>query len=271
MNGIRTTGEVWLVGAGPGDPELLTLKALRAIQDADVILYDNLVGDGVLAFARADARRVNVGKIPGGRRARQRDIEALLVEEALAGHRVVRLKGGDPFVFGRGAEEAIACRSNAIPVHIVPGISSALSVPASVGIPSTHRNVSASISVVTGRVAANDGAELEAQWEHLARAGGTLVFLMGIGRVDRIVAALRRAGRSDEEPAAAIRAGTTCDEEVLVASLGTIAEAIGGSGFTRPALLVFGRVVALRELVAEPTLQGHFAGSSTTRTTTIAL
>ena len=209
MNALSNPGHVTLVGAGPGDTELLTLKALKAIEAADVILHDHLVSPEILGLVPPHVRLVDVGKIPGGRHTSQGVTNRLLEKEARAGLRVVRLKGGDPFVFGRGGEEAVWLRDRGIGVTVVPGISSCVAVPAAAGIPVTHRGVSTHVSIVTGRGATGDGRPLEQAWRDLARAGGTLVVLMGLGRLPAILEAVRDAGRGADTPAAVVCSGTT--------------------------------------------------------------
>ena len=239
-------GLVSLVGAGPGDPELLTLRAWRRLQVADVVLHDRLVSAEILALAGAGARLLPVGKAGGGPSTAQEAIHALLVREALAGHHVVRLKGGDPFVFGRGGEEALVLSRHGIPFEVVPGISSALAAPASVGIPVTHRLQARSLTVVTG-ASVREEADLEAGWRHLARAGGTLVFLMSLRALERIVARLLEAGLAPTTPAAMVQAGTCPNERVVSAPLGQVAAEVAAAGLGSPALLVIGEVVALRD------------------------
>src|ERR1039457_4170333 len=215
----RAAGEVTLVGAGPGDPDLLTLKALRALQDADVILYDRLVSAEVLDFARRDATRVCVGKSSGGATTDQSAINDLLIEHARHGRRVVRLKGGDPFVFGRGGEELEALARAGINFSVVPGITAATGCAAYAGIPLTHREYAHGVSFVTGH--AGDG-DVEPDWRALAMAGTTAVFYMGVARLDRIVTRLLEHGAAASRPAAIIAQGTTANQRVLTATLAAI-------------------------------------------------
>jgi uroporphyrin-III C-methyltransferase len=258
-------GRVALVGAGPGDPDLLTVAALRWLQQADVVLYDNLVSDAVLALCPAEARRVDVGKRPhGAATTPQEDIHTRMAREALAGHTVVRLKGGDPFVFGRGGEEVLALRALGIEAHVVPGISSAFAGPLVAGIPVTHRGLSRSVTVVTGYSAEGERDDLVRHWYHLGQAGGTLVVLMGLTRLDEVVATLQQAGWADDTPACAIHAATTPRQQVVTAPLHELARQVRDAGFTHHTLLVFGPVVALREALDEvvrthaaPTLSLH--------------
>ena len=240
--GPRALGEVTLVGAGPGDPELLTLKALRALQDADVILHDRLVSDAVLDLARRDAARISVGKAAGGFGSTQEEINRLLIEHASAGKRVVRLKGGDPFIFGRGGEELEALAQAGIAFSVVPGITAAAGCAAYAGIPLTHRDHAHSVTFVTGH-AGRDGKEPD--WRALAQAGMTSVFYMGLARVENIVAQLIAHGAPGDLPAAMIAQGTLPDQRVVASTLAGIAAAAKQAQLESPALLVVGRVAAL--------------------------
>jgi uroporphyrin-III C-methyltransferase/precorrin-2 dehydrogenase/sirohydrochlorin ferrochelatase len=232
-------GLVSLVGAGPGDPELLTLKALKRLQAADAVVHDRLVSPEVLALAPATARLYDVGKTVGGSSAAQREIERLLVELASAGQRVVRLKGGDPFVFGRGGEEALALAQAGIAFEVVPGISAALAAPAAAGIPVTHRGLSSSVTVAAGHgSSAHD-------WTALANSGGTLVFLMAVEHLDDLADQLLRHGRPEHEPAAVIQWATTPRQQTVLAPLGSIAQAARAAGIEPPAVLVVGPTASL--------------------------
>jgi uroporphyrin-III C-methyltransferase len=234
-------GMVYLVGAGPGDPDLITRAGLRALWRADVVAYDRLVALQLLDEARPRAELVYVGKDPHGRATDQDDINRLLVDRARAGLTVVRLKGGDPFVFGRGGEEAIVLGAAGIPFHVVPGVSAAVAVPAYAGIPLTHRHLAASFAVVTGRT--GDGRELD--WHGLAGID-TLVLLMGVGALEGIAAELVRAGRDRRQPAAIIENGTTDEQRVIVGSLEDIARLAASNSVGNPATVVVGEVVRLR-------------------------
>ena len=236
------SGEVVLVGAGPGDPELLTLKALRALQDADVILHDRLVSDGVLDLARRDALKIGVGKTGGGEATSQRSINAALIEHARRGLRVVRLKGGDPYVFGRGGEEVAALAAAGITVRVVPGITAALGAAAAAGIPLTHRDCAGGVTLLTAQ--AHDGSEPD--WPSLATPARTVVFYMGLARIGRIAAALVAHGAPRSRPAAVIAGATTAAERIVAGTLGDIAARCERGGLQSPALLVVGDVVALR-------------------------
>jgi uroporphyrin-III C-methyltransferase/precorrin-2 dehydrogenase/sirohydrochlorin ferrochelatase len=238
----RATGEVTLVGAGPGDPELLTLKALRALQDADIILYDRLVSTAILDLARRDAARVCVGKSAGGASTTQAEINDLLIKHAALGQRVVRLKGGDPFIFGRGGEELEALARARISFSVVPGVTSALGSAAYAGIPLTHRDHAHSVTFVTGHADKNG---LEPDWRALANPKATVVFYMGLARVAHIVARLLEHGAAATRPAAVIAHATLPSQQVIAATLATIESAASAASLESPALLVVGEVVAL--------------------------
>lgn len=235
------TGSVAIVGGGPGDPDLLTVKAGRLIAAADVLVRDRLapvvpVADGVEV--------VEVGKVPGGPSWAQRDIEALLVDRALKGRRVVRLKGGDVHVFARGMEEVTACFRAGVAVEVVPGLSSALAAPTYAGIPLTARGVTQSFTVVSGHLPPGDpGSTVD--WDALARLGGTLVLLMAVGRLDAICAALIAGGRGDDTPVAVLQDATLASQSVLVTTLG--AAHVETAGVRAPAVVVIGEVVGLRQ------------------------
>ena len=243
----RESGEVTLVGAGPGDPELLTLKALRALQDADVILYDRLVPRAVLDMARRDAGQICVGKAAGGGGSTQAEINALLIEHALQGKRVVRLKGGDPFIFGRGGEELEALRKARIRFSVIPGITAAAGCAAYAGIPLTHRDYAHSVTFVTGH---EDGNGREPDWRALAKPGSTVVFYMGLARVEHIAARLVRHSAPETLPAALVAQGTLENQRVITGTLAGIAAAAARAGLESPALLVVGEVVSLHDSLA---------------------
>ncbi|GAB4432057.1 MAG: hypothetical protein OHK0015_19120 [Chloroflexi bacterium OHK40] len=242
-------GLVSLVGAGPGDPELITVKGLRRLRAADVVVHDALIGHELLDECRPGAEIVDAGKRAGGPTRPQAWINRLLVERARAGLYVVRLKGGDPFVFGRGGEEAEALQEAGVPWEVVPGVSSAIAAPAYAGIPLTHRSHAASFAVVSGHEPA-DREESRLRWQALARGIDTLVFLMGTGRLGVISAQLIAHGRAAETPAAVVRWGTTVEQALVVATLGTIAAAVSRAGLEPPALLVVGEVVGLHAALA---------------------
>lgn len=241
---------VALVGAGPGDPELLTVKAHRRLQEADVVCHDNRISPEVLEPCPPEARILDVGKIPGEKSTSQRVINRLLVKEARSGRRVVRLKGGDPFVFGRGGEEALYLRERDVPVEIIPGISSCIGVPAAAGVPVTHRGVSTSFSVVTGMTATRELEALADEWRRLAETSGTLVFLMGVNRLDSIAEALLGAGVDAETPTAMIASGTLETQRTVDAPLDSIVDAVREADIAPPATFVVGEVADLRAELA---------------------
>ena len=241
-------GTVRLVGAGPGDPELITVKGLRLIQSADAIVYDRLVDKRLLRHARSDAELIDVGKIPGKRINRQEDINTLLVELGKAGKQVVRLKGGDPFVFGRGGEEAEALAEAGVPFEIVPGITSAIAAPAYAGIPITHRKVASSFTVVTGSEDPTK-PDTSVDWETLAKSSDTLAILMGQSNLRVIADALIRYGRAPETPVALVQWGTEPYQRTLVGTLEDIADKAVAAGIGAPAVTVVGDVVRLRETI----------------------
>jgi len=242
-------GMVYLVGAGPGDYKLISVRALEYIQIADTIVYDRLADDRLLSTARPDVELIYVGKASSDHTMRQEDINQLLVDKAKEGKTVVRLKGGDPFVFGRGGEEALLLVANQISFEIVPGITSAISVPAYAGIPVTHRGIAASFAVVTGHEDPTK-AESTIKWSHLATAVDTLVFLMGVENLPHITNKLIENGRSAHTPAAVIRWGTKPEQRVLVTTVGQAAGAVAEAGIKPPAIFIVGEVVTLREKLA---------------------
>ena len=238
-------GKVYLIGAGPGDPELITLKGKRCLEAADVVLYDELVNRELLDFVSANAEIVCVGKIAGGCAGNQRAIEAMLIGRAREGKRVVRLKGGDPFVFGRGGEEAQALSAAGIPFEIVPGVSSAIAVPAYAGIPVTHRSHASSVAFVTGHKAVGG----EVKWGELSRAADTLVILMGLQTLSVIMNRLLVEGCSPDRPVALIESGTLPLQKTAIGTVATICEIAEQRRFRSPTLIVVGEVVNLaREL-----------------------
>jgi uroporphyrin-III C-methyltransferase/precorrin-2 dehydrogenase/sirohydrochlorin ferrochelatase len=246
-NSPRESGEVTLVGAGPGDPELLTLKALRALQDADVILHDRLVPTAVLDLARRDAKRICVGKAAGRIGSTQAQINALLIEHASQGKRVVRLKGGDPFIFGRGGEELEALQKARIRFSVIPGITAAAGCAAYAGIPLTHRDHAHSVTFITGH---EDGDGREPDYQALAKPGITAVFYMGLARAAHIAAKFLAHGAPETLPAALIAQGTLANQRVITGTLATIGEAALRAKLQSPALLVVGEVVSLHDSLA---------------------
>ena len=240
------TGHVYLVGAGPGDPGLITLAAVEALAQAEVVVYDRLVNPQLLELAPAAAERVFVGKGPKQHTMSQDEINALLVARGREGRRVVRLKGGDPFVFGRGGEEGEALHAAGVPFEVVPGITSAIAAPAYAGIPVTHRGLAASVAFVTGHEDPTK-AEQDVDWEKLATAVDTLVLLMGVGQLPQIVERLIAAGRDAATPAALIEWGTLPRQRTVVATLGDIVAKATEAGIGSPAVAVVGDVVRMRE------------------------
>jgi uroporphyrinogen III methyltransferase/synthase len=256
-------GRVYLVGAGPGDPGLMTRRALDLIARADVLLYDRLIPDGALDGAREDAELVYVGKQGGGASVAQSDTEMLMLARACEGKVVVRLKGGDPFVFGRGGEEALALSAAGVPFEIVPGVTAGIAAPAYAGIPVTQRGLASAVALVTGH---EDPAKSEEalDWSALAAFPGTLVLYMGVTRLEHIARALIAAGRDAEEPAAVVEAGTLPGQRTVRAPLRSLAEAAAAHGIQSPAVTVVGPV---SELAAE--LAWHVPGPLGGRTVAV--
>jgi uroporphyrinogen III methyltransferase / synthase len=242
----KKTGIVYLVGAGPGDPKLLTLRGKECLERADVVLYDYLANPALLGFAPARAERIYVGRRGRGQYQDQGEINRLLIEKARAGKVVVRLKGGDPFVFGRGGEEAEAVAGAKLPFEIVPGVTSAVAAPAYAGIPVTHRTLASTVTFVTGHEDPTKDAEA-LEWPRLATAHGTLVFLMGVKNLPAIVANLKREGKPADTPAAVIRWGTKPGQRTVIGTLGTIAGMAAEAQIEPPSIIVIGDVVRLRE------------------------
>lgn len=237
-------GEVWLVGAGPGDPDLLTFKALRMMQHADVVLYDRLVGDGVLDLVRRDAERINVGKRAGDHVMSQDEITALIIDRAGKGQRVLRLKGGDPFIFGRGGEELEDVAVHDIPVVVVPGITAAAGCGSSAGIPLTHRDHAQSVVFVTAH--GKDGL-LPHDWARLARNDQTVVVYMGLRFVAEIAAAAMAQGVSQDMPIAVVDNGTRTTQRVVTGTLADIGDRVKAAKLKGPALIMIGTVVSMRD------------------------
>lgn len=239
-----TAGKVWLVGAGPGDPDLLTVKAARLIAQADALVYDHLVGDGIMDLARPDARRIYAGKEASKHTLPQDSINNLLVELAREGLSVVRLKGGDPFIFGRGGEELETLVESGIPFEVVPGVTAAAGCAAYSGFPLTHRDHAQSLTFVTGHL--KDGT-VNLDWPALARPKQTVVFYMGIGAVDEICRQMINHGLPSLTPAAVIRNGSMQTQQTLLATLGTLPHRLAEAEIKPPALIVVGSVVGLHE------------------------
>jgi uroporphyrin-III C-methyltransferase len=242
-------GSVWLVGAGPGDPGLLTLLAARALAQADAVVYDALVDGRVLSLARAGADLIFAGKRGGRPSANQTDISANLVALARRGLRVARLKGGDPCMFGRGGEEALALARARVPFRIVPGVTAGIGGLAYAGIPATHRDTNAAITFITGHTIGGD-VPGDLDWEALARGSPALVFYMGLGHIGRLAAALITAGRPGTEPVAVISRATTPEQTVLVTTLAGAETAVERARPRTPALVVVGAIVRFREEIA---------------------
>lgn len=237
-------GKVYLVGAGPGDPELITVKGLKCIQQADVILYDRLINEELLSYAKPDAELIFCGKLPGYHAMQQETINHALVWHAKKGKTVVRLKGGDPFVFGRGGEEAEALAKHGIEFEIVPGITSAIAAAAYAGIPVTHREFSSSVAFVTGH--RRDGSRDEIKWESLAKGIDTIAIYMGIHNLPYICGQLMKYGKAPETPAAVIEWGTTTAQRTVTGTLATIAAAAAKENIQNPSMVIIGDVVRLR-------------------------
>jgi uroporphyrin-III C-methyltransferase/precorrin-2 dehydrogenase/sirohydrochlorin ferrochelatase len=239
-------GSVALVGGGPGDPGLITVRGRRLLAEADVVVVDRLAPRALLAGLDPDVEVLDMGKAPHGRGATQEEINALLVDRAGAGKRVVRLKGGDPFVFGRGGEEVAACVAAGVPVEVVPGVSSALAGPAAAGIPVTHRGVAADFAVVSGHLdPTRPGCAVD--WQALADGPATLVLLMALDQLTAVARELVKRGRPAGTPVAVVRNATRPDQQVLVATLGTVAHEVARAGLRPPAVVVVGDVVRLRD------------------------
>ncbi|MDJ0920509.1 MAG: siroheme synthase CysG [Henriciella sp.] len=241
--GINRLGPVHIVGAGPGDPELLTLKAFRLIQNADIVFHDRLVSDEIMDVVRRDADRVSVGKSKANHSVPQNEIHELMITSAREGKRVVRLKGGDPFIFGRGGEEVEALRDAGIEAQVVPGISSALGCAASVGLPLTHRDHAQSLTFVTGH--AKSGGVPDLDWTALARPGQTVVVFMGVGTAPTLSEKLIQAGRAASTPVAVIENGTRDNEIRVYGTLAELPSLIERGGIKGPALLIIGEVSAI--------------------------
>jgi uroporphyrinogen III methyltransferase/synthase len=242
----QNKGKVYLVGAGPGDPGLLTLKGKACLSRADVIIYDNLANRSFLSYAHEGCQRIYVGKRGGCHTVSQKEINRLIVEGAKRGQQIVRLKGGDPFIFGRGGEEAQELVRAGVDFEVVPGVTSAIAVPAYAGIPLTHRDYTASVAFITGH---EDPTKEQSNiaWDKLATGAGTLVFLMGVGNLDKIASNLMENGRSPQTPVAVIRQGTVPDQKTIVSTLDAIGHAAARVGLKPPAIIVVGEVVHLRE------------------------
>ncbi|MFD2701221.1 uroporphyrinogen-III C-methyltransferase [Paenibacillus shunpengii] len=241
----KNSGYVSIVGAGPGDPELLTLKALRCMEKADIILYDRLVNEEILSYARPEARRIYCGKAPGVHAMTQQKIQQKLIEYAAAGHHVVRLKGGDPFVFGRGGEEALALAERGIAYEVIPGVTSAIGAGSSALIPLTHRGAAVSFACITASRKEEGGDQQEIG--KLAMYVDTLVIYMGVSHISTIRTELIASGKKVDTPVAIIERGTTEQERIMVTTLDQLEETAKINAIENPALIIIGEVVKVRE------------------------
>ena len=251
-------GKVYLVGAGPGDPDLITLKGIKAIQEADVILYDRLINEKLLEYSRVSCQLIYCGKKPDHHSLSQQDINFLMVDFALQGKTVTRLKGGDPFIFGRGGEEAVHFSDNDISFEIIPGITSGAAAPAYAGIPVTHRNVSSTVTFASG-VTGKD-VNVEEYWKNLAAVNGTLCIYMGVKNLPDICSRLIRYGLESTTPATVIQSGTTSHQRSVAGTLDNIAEV--SKMIENPAMIVIGDVVRFREKIRwfeEESIPEHLA------------
>ncbi len=240
-------GKVYIVGAGPGDPDLITVKGLRAIKEADVILYDRLINKQLLTYAKPDAELIFVGKLPNYHGVIQDRINTLLVEHGKKEKVVTRLKGGDPFVFGRGAEEAEVLAEAGVPFEIVPGITSGIAAPAYAGIPVTHRDHSSSFAIVTGHM--REGKDDSIKWESLATGIDTLAIYMGVGNLPYICKQLTKHGKPADTPVALIHWGTKDVQKTVTGTLDTIVEMVQQEKVENPSMIVIGEVVKVREKI----------------------
>ncbi len=257
MAGVARLGRASLVGAGPGDPELMTLKAVRALAEADVVLYDALIDPAILEHARPGARRIDVGKRCGRHTLNQAAINKLILEHVQAGAHVVRLKGGDPFVFGRGGEELECLRAAGVEVAVVPGVTAACAAAASLGVPLTHREVARSLHFVTGH--GSDGDVPGLDWRALAGGEGTVAAYMAARTLDRVAARLIAAGLPGATPAVAVENASRPDERTLFATLAELPAALAARGFDGPTLVLIGQVVLQARQLAEPLLEQRVA------------
>ena len=241
----QNKGKVWLVGAGPSDAGLFTLKGKSLLEQADVIVYDKLVGQGIMAMIPSDTETISVGKIASHHTIPQDDINQILLEKAQKGKKVVRLKGGDPFLFGRGGEELELLCKNSIPFEIVPGVPSAISVPAYNGIPVTHRDYCSSVHIITGHTKKEEGADID--YEALTRLNGTLVFLMGVTSLEKICQGLLDAGMDSVMPAALLEKGTTAHQRRVISTIQNLPMDVKKAGLKSPAIIVVGQVCNLEK------------------------
>lgn len=250
MNQNKCLGKVYLVGAGPGDPGLFTIKGKTLLEVADVVVYDALVSPQILAMINPNAEKIHAGKRRGFHTMDQEEITQLLIEKAQEDAIVVRLKGGDPFVFGRGGEEMQDLLAAGVSVEVVPGVTAGIAAPAYAGIPLTHRDYSSSVTFVTGHEAAGKYRP-EVNWQAIARGSETIVIYMGVHNLPYIVSELTAGGLSPETPVALVRWGTCPEQEELIGTLGAIAQQVEATGFTSPAIVVIGDVVNLHQTLSQ--------------------
>ncbi len=244
-----TIGKVYIVGAGPGDPELLCIKAYKIIEKADIIIYDRLVSDPILQLIPRKTDKIFVGKKPCNHHPQQKFINKILIEEACKGKIVVRLKGGDPFLFGRGGEEALMLRKAGIKFEVIPGISSALAVPTYAGIPLTHRGYSSSLTIITGHEDPTKSRNF-INWGKISKITDTIVVLMGINQLKKIVDSLLKAGKGSKTPIAIIENGTTINQREIIGTIGDIIKKVEEHDVKTPAIIVIGDVIKLQNKIA---------------------
>ena len=247
MEGKKTSGKIYLVGAGPGDPELITVKAHRLLKECDVIIYDALVNTSILNDVPSNVEKIFIGASRHKGRIEQKEVVSLMIKKASQVQCVIRFKGGDPFMFGRGGEEAIAISESGIEWEIIPGISSGIAVPACAGIPLTHRDCASSVTFITGHECLNNS---RIEWEKIRNNYNTLVIFMGAGRIRKIVCSLLKSNYKPTMPLAIIESGTTEKERVRTATLGDVSEKIDADPIQTPALIVIGEVVKFRDKLA---------------------
>jgi uroporphyrin-III C-methyltransferase len=247
---VSLAGEVYLVGAGPGDPGLLTVRGMELLRVADVIVYDYLANPELLQQVKKGAQLIDVGKQGGNHKIEQDGINRIIVEEAMKGRLVVRLKGGDPFMFGRGGEEAEELRKAGVKVHVVPGVTSAIAAPALAGIPVTHRDHASTVTFVTGHER-SDRSDDRIDWTGLARLGGTIVILMGMARLEDNMAQLVGGGMDISTPVAVVHRGSTDAQKVVVSTVGEIADECRRLGVGSPAVVVVGGVASLHSILGD--------------------
>ncbi len=239
---MKSTGKVYLIGAGPGDPDLLTIKALRMLEKSDVVVYDRLVSPEILAFSPNNAKKISVGKSPDNHPVSQEEINKLLVKFAKEGHTVARLKGGDPLIFGRGAEEALHLNNNGISVEYAPGITAAQGVSLTCGVPLTYRNIATSVQIITGHKQSN--SQLDFDWKSLANPDTTLIIYMGVSSIGNIAENLILAGLDKQTPVLAVENATTPQERRIVSQLNQISKDVNDAELRSPVVFIIGKVVS---------------------------